>query len=95
MEANRVLLEKKYARIIICLAERMKISVSEAMKIFYESIVYQMLSQGVADLHCRSDYYIVDEILIEVEVSSERDKAFANRMLAYERALAKICADEK
>ena len=46
MEANRVLLQKKYARIIKLLAEKHGISGEEAMKVFYESDVYQMLSMG-------------------------------------------------
>ena len=71
MEANRVLLQKKYARIIKLLAEKQRIDVEEALKIFYESDVYQMLSTGEADLHCRSDYYILDEILIEMEYSKQ------------------------
>ncbi|MBR5315175.1 MAG: DUF3791 domain-containing protein [Firmicutes bacterium] len=85
-----MLLEKKYARIIVSLAERKDISVNEAMKIFYESTVYQMLSSGIADLHCRSDYYIVDEILIEIEDIKQQKERFINRMLAYENALEKI-----
>lgn len=90
MEANRTLLEKKYAQIIICLAQKKGIPVEDAMKIFYESDVYQMLSEGVADIHCRSVYYIVDEILIEVETEIERKRGFLNRMAAYQKALQKI-----
>ena len=88
MEANRILLQKKYARIIMLLAEKKGISVEEALKIFYESDVYQMLSTGEADLHCRSDYYILDEILIEIEYLKQLKNGFIDRMLAYEKAFS-------
>lgn len=92
MEANKILLQKKYARIIMLLAEKQGISVEEALKIFYESDVYQMLSIGEADLHCRSDYYILDEILIETEYSKQIKNGFADGMLAYEKAFSIIKA---
>ncbi len=88
MEANRILLQKKYARIIMLLAEKIGISVEEALKIFYESDVYKMMSAGEADLHCRSDYYILDEILIEIEYLKQVKNGFVDRMLAYEKAFS-------
>lgn len=90
MEANRVLLQKKYARIIKLLAEKQRIDVEEALKIFYESDVYQMLSTGEADLHCRSDYYILDEILIEMEYSKQLKNGLVDRLTAYEKAFSTI-----
>ena len=92
MKANRTLLQKKYARIIMLLAEKQGISVEEAMKVFYESDVYQMLSMGEADLHCRSDYYILDEILIETECSKFVKIGFTDRILAYENAFSMMKA---
>lgn len=88
MEANRILLQKKYTRIIMLLAEKQGISVEAALKIFYESDVYKMMSTGEAELHCRSDYYILDEILIEIEYSKLVKNGFADRMLAYEKAFS-------
>ena len=92
MEANRILLQKKYTRIIMLLAEKKGISVEEALKIFYESDVYKMMSTGEAELHCRSDYYILDEILIEIEYSKLIKNGFADRMRAYEKAFSIIIA---
>ena len=68
------------------LAEKQGISVEAALKIFYESDVYKMMSTGEAELHCRSDYYILDEILIEIEYSKLVKNGFVDRMLAYEKA---------
>ena len=65
MEANSVLLQKKYARIVALFAEQMQLTLDEALEFFYRSETYQELRDGIADLHCRSDQYIVDELKLE------------------------------
>ena len=37
-----------------------------ALAFFYDSDTYRLVSEGVADLHCRSDEYLADELLIEL-----------------------------
>ena len=29
---------------------------------FYKSELYQLISQGISDMHCRSDLYLIDEL---------------------------------
>ena len=65
MNANPILLQKKYARIVELFAKRMGISIDKALDIFYHSEVYQLMREGVSDLHCRSDGYLVDELEME------------------------------
>ena len=67
MEANSVLLQKKYVRIVALFAEQMQLTLDEALEFFYRSETYQELRDGIADLHCRSDQYIVDELKLEVQ----------------------------
>ena len=67
MEANSVLLQKKYARIVVLFAEPMQLTLDEALEFFYRSETYQELRDGIADLHCRSDQYIVDELKLEFQ----------------------------
>ena len=67
MEANSVLLQKKYARIVALFAEQMQVTLDAALEIFYRSETYQELRDGIADLHCRSDQYIVDELKLEFQ----------------------------
>ena len=55
----------KYARIIKGIAEQLDISLEKAMDKFYHSVTFQMIQNGVADLHRRSDQYLIDEFLIE------------------------------
>ena len=38
------------------------IPIEQAMDIFYTSELLPLLEDGVADLHCRSDKYLAEEI---------------------------------
>ena len=66
MESKQIVLAMKYARLIDGLAKRMNISHEEAMERFYHSTTFQLLQEGVADLHCRSDLYLLDELTLEI-----------------------------
>lgn len=72
MQANPTILQMKYARIILLIAEMKKISEEEAMDIFYNSKTFYMVSNGIADMHCRSDQYIADEICMEQNVGKRK-----------------------
>lgn len=61
-EAFHAILEAKYARIINSISEMHDISIEEAMDIFYNSPLLPLLEEGVADLHCRSEKYLAEEI---------------------------------
>ncbi|MFI3213317.1 MAG: DUF3791 domain-containing protein [Eubacteriales bacterium] len=63
MEAHPILLQKKYARIICQFAEEMNISWEVALEFFYHSITYTEMSHGISDMHCRSDAYLVGELV--------------------------------
>lgn len=41
------------------------ISLDEALQRVYESRTYVLMSEGIADMHCRSDRYLAEEILTE------------------------------
>ena len=40
-------------------------SVEDAMDMFYNSNTMQLIQDGVADLHCRNDEYLAEEVLEE------------------------------
>lgn len=65
MNANPVLLQKKYARIIQLFSKKEKLSLDDALKFFYHSEIYRLISEGVSDLHCMSDEYLMDELVSE------------------------------
>lgn len=65
-ELDRIVLQAKYARIIKLVAKKMGIPLEKAMDLFYRSVTFQLISGKVADLHCRSDEYLCDELIIEI-----------------------------
>ena len=56
---------RKIARIIIMISENMHISSEQALDLFYNSKVYQMLKDPRYGLQTMSDTYIFDEFMIE------------------------------
>ena len=67
MMSNPILLQKKYARVIECFAKQQGISLDEALDLFYRSEVYQLMREGVSDMHCMSDLYLAEELRLEYE----------------------------
>lgn len=62
MNANPILLQKKYARVVELFAQENNISLEKALDIFYHSELYKLMSEGVSDMHCMSDEYLVQEL---------------------------------
>ena len=65
MTANPILLQKKYSRVIAIFADRIGLSLNEALDFFYHSDVYRLVSEGVSDMHCMSDDYLAEELELE------------------------------
>ena len=70
-DSKNIIIQAKNARIIAILADRFDGSIDKAMGVFYNSVTAQMIQDGVADLHCRSDLYLADEIYREYTEASE------------------------
>lgn len=62
MNANPILLQKKYARVVALFAKHNDITLENALDIFYHSELYKLMSEGVSDMHCMSDEYLVQEL---------------------------------
>ena len=67
MTANLILLQKKYSRVIECFAKQQGLSLDTALDFFYHSQVYQLIRDGVSDMHCMSDTYLAEELKQEYE----------------------------
>lgn len=67
MNAHPVLLQKKYARVVELFAKENHLSLENALDIFYHSELYELMSEGISDMHCRSDAYLAEELKIEWE----------------------------
>ena len=70
-DSKNIIIQAKNARIIAILAEKFEGSIDKEMDVFYKSAIAQMIQDGVADLHCRSDHYLADEIYKEYSEDSE------------------------
>ncbi len=70
MTANPVLLQMKYARIIQAFSNEAHVSLEDALDFFYRSTTYQLLHDGVSDLHCMSDGYLAEELMDEYTTAS-------------------------
>ena len=67
MQANKIILQQKYARIVQLFAEKTNCSYEQALGVFYDSKTFELIIEGVADMHCMSDEYLVDELLFETK----------------------------
>ena len=65
MNADPTLLQMKFARIVTKFAEKERIPADQALRFFYHSKLYPLLRDGVADLHCMCDEYIVEDLVRE------------------------------
>jgi hypothetical protein len=68
MNANPALLQMKYARVVSLFAEKERVSLDRALEIFYHSGLYQLVKNGVSDMHCMSDEYLVEELQEEMDL---------------------------
>jgi len=62
MTANKNLLRMKFAHVIEAYAARTGCTLDEALDRFYRSQTYEFMRDGVSDMHCMSDEYLVDEL---------------------------------
>lgn len=60
-EGWHAILEAKFARIISEISKMYNVSLDDAMDMFYNSETMQLM-EGVADLHCRSEKYLAEEV---------------------------------
>lgn len=67
MNANPILLQKKYARVVSLFAAKSELPLDEALDFFYHCSVYQLMSEGQSDMHCMSDEYLAQELLLEYQ----------------------------
>lgn len=61
-KSRQIILDRKIARIIELYSKEHNISEIEALDKYYHSKTSELIENGIADLHCRSDKYLVDEL---------------------------------
>lgn len=65
MEANKILLQSLYKKIILRFSKLTGKTLDESVELFYNSQTYEMISKGIGDMHCKGEIYLTDELLME------------------------------
>lgn len=51
---------------------QMAFRTAKALSVFYHSDLYELMSEGVSDMHCMSDEYLAQELENELLVKTEQ-----------------------
>ncbi|GHV46167.1 hypothetical protein FACS1894204_07230 [Synergistales bacterium] len=73
MIANRYILMHKLYDVIKEYASVQNVPLRAALDVFYKSNLYTEIRTGISDMHCRSDGYLAEELIREMEQSIETD----------------------
>lgn len=73
MTANSILLQKKYTRIIALFAKKMHFSFEDSLDFFYNSKTYDLISNGISDMHCMSDEYLTENLIEEYNSKNQKN----------------------
>ena len=73
-KSDRILRDMKYSRIIDLIAEKLNVPLEDAMDMLYSSPLFEIIDDGTADLICRSDLYLADEIIRTSQSRSTNQK---------------------
>jgi len=65
MDANKILLQYLYKKIIVEFSRVTGKDLEESMDHFYNSTTYDLISNGIGEMHCRGVKYLTDELLLE------------------------------
>lgn len=67
MLANKTLINMKYVREIMEFSKITSISTNDVLRIFYHSDLYFLLKNGISDIYCMSDNWLVEKLKEECE----------------------------
>lgn len=72
MNAEPLILQMKYTNIVKMFAQKTDTSLDDALKFFYHSKLYQLVKDGIADMHCMNEEYLVEDLEKEYQEAKER-----------------------
>ncbi|MBR6368249.1 MAG: DUF3791 domain-containing protein [Bacteroidaceae bacterium] len=73
-DSKQIIRSTQCARIISRINEMYGVSLDEATDIYYNSETANMIEDGVADLHCRSEKYLAEEVWKEYQETMVHQK---------------------
>lgn len=72
MKANKILLQSLYKDIILEFSKQTGKLLDESMEYFYTSETYELISQGLGDIHCRGVKYLTQELMLEYGIMKHK-----------------------
>ncbi len=66
-ESRQIILDMKISRIIQAYANQYNVSLEEATDAYYTSVTAKLVEERIADMHCRSDGYLAEELWLELQ----------------------------
>ena len=72
MEASKILMQSLYKDIILEFSKETGKRLEESIDLFYTSETYELISEGVADLHCRGAKYLAQELMLEYGIMEHK-----------------------
>ena len=67
MNANPILLQKKYSRVIELFCKAAGNFIGRGTGFLYHSGTYQLMRDGISDMHCMSELYLAEELKEEYD----------------------------
>lgn len=81
MNAEPLILQMKYTDIVKRFAEQQHLTLDAALKFFYHSELYQLMKDGVSDMHCMSEDYLVEDLRAEYQDAKSHEITGGSAML--------------
>ncbi len=72
MEANKILLQSLYKNIVLEFSKETGKGLEESMDLFYTSETYELISEGIGDLHCKGVKYLAQELMLEYGIMKHK-----------------------
>ena len=65
MKTESIILQITYPDVIEEFSNMGKIPLRDALDMFYKSQIYTEMREGISDMHCRSEKYLAQELMLE------------------------------
>jgi hypothetical protein len=65
MKTTQIILDLTYTSVVKEYSKVAQLPLETAIDQFYHSFTYYLMSNGISDMHCRSDGYLAEELMRE------------------------------
>ena len=72
MKTENIILQITYPDVIDEFSKMGNIPLRESLDKFYKSQIYMEMREGISDMHCRSEKYLAEELMLEFGITQSR-----------------------